>query len=47
MSIKKLTGPSPKNVGVPKTVVEKYTILKKKNPALEKLKEVFDLDISL
>lgn len=42
-----ITGTKPKNVGVPKTAQEKYDKLKKKNPAIDKLREVFDLDISL
>lgn len=47
MSHKKATAASPKNIGVPKTVQEKYDKLKVKNPALEKLVEVFGLELGL
>jgi hypothetical protein len=36
-----------KKIGVPVTVLEKFEILKKKNPEIVKLREAFDLDISL
>lgn len=36
-----------KAVGVPKTQLEKYELLKTKNPALQKLRETFGLDIDL
>jgi len=45
--IKKLTSAERKYVGVPKTNEEKFKIMAQKNPNLEKLKALFDLDISL
>lgn len=36
-----------KKIGVPVTALEKFEILKKKNPAIEKLREAFELDIGL
>ena len=37
----------PKNIGVPKTVQEKYDKLKAKNPALQILRDKFALDLPL
>tara|TARA_R110000796_G_scaffold74629_3_gene167807 strand:+ start:1612 stop:1755 length:144 start_codon:yes stop_codon:yes gene_type:complete len=47
MSINKLTAAEPKRVGVPKTVQEKYDRLAQKNPAIDKLREAFGLEIIL
>jgi hypothetical protein len=46
MSIK-ITATEPKRVGVPKTVQEKYERLAQKNPAIDKLREAFGLEIIL
>ncbi len=45
-SIKK-TSADTRSVGVPITVVEKYDYLKTKNPQLDKLRDIFDLEIEL
>lgn len=45
--IKKLTSVSKKLADVPLTRKEQYEKLKKKNPAIEKLRETFGLDIEL
>lgn len=47
MDVKKLTKVEFKNIGVPKTVKEKYDKLEAINPELKKLVEVFDLELKL
>ena len=47
MRLKKITSASPKQIGVPKTSEEKYNKLKEINPAIEKLRGVFGLDVEL
>ena len=44
LAFKKVTSTSIKSVGVPKTQGEKFDFLAKKNPALEKLRDVFGLE---
>lgn len=43
----KLTSASLKPVGVPLTVTEKYDKLRKKNPVIDKLRDEFDLGLTL
>jgi len=47
MKIKKMTNVSRKFIGTPITNEEKFEKLKIKNQALEKLRDVFSLDIEL
>ena len=47
MKFKKIGVVSHKPVGVPVTNQEKFDKLKKKNPALETLRDIFQLDIEL
>jgi hypothetical protein len=47
LKFKKVTSANFKSIGVPKTQLEKYDKFKSKNPAIEKLKKDFDLDIEL
>jgi len=44
---RKVTSTNFKQIGVPKTILEKYLLLKKRNPKIELLKNVFDLELEL
>jgi hypothetical protein len=44
---RKLTAAESKRVAIPRTVQEKFDRMKAKNAELEKLRDAFDLDISL
>lgn len=45
--MKNLTNVKNKYIGVPVTNQEKFDLMKKKNPALEKMRDLFDLGIKL
>ncbi len=47
MGFKKVTAASTKRIAVPKTVTEKYEVLRQKNPDLDKLVRIFNLEIEL
>lgn len=45
--MRKITSSSLKKIGTPRTQKEKYDYLNRKNPSLEKLKNVFGLEVTL
>ncbi len=47
IKIDKVTCTSPKKIGVPRTVKEKFDYMNKINPNLQKLKDTLGLEISL